>query len=402
MQASYFPVKLSNNGHYFVGANQQPFFIQADTGWKLFWEFTKSEAEAYLDDRMQKGFTVIQVQLLPHRSYQANRNGDTPFLVRGDMTTPNPAYFEHVDWVIGKAMEKGIGMLIAPAWASKWEQDWYALLNTENAATYAGYLANRYKNVENILGWIHGGDDDAMELHDVIRICGSVMKELVPNQLHTFHGLQKGGWQFFNHESWYDFNMAYSYNYIEIVKQMNEAYKLIPAKPVFLGETHYEYNLDVTAAHIRKYAWASVLLGTAGQTYGNKDIWMATYFWRNALDAPAAIHLAHMKKMIGTLQWEKLIPDQTHVVVTDGFGSGEEFAPAAYTDDGRLAIVYIPSKRTVTLDRTKLGDNIQACWFDPTSGMYINIGIVNGQEEIKFTTPGKNSDGDEDWVLLLK
>ncbi len=397
-----FPVRISDNGRYFVDKNGKPFFIYGDTGWKLFWEFTAEEAGVYLEDRKQKGFTVIQVQLLPHRDYQANRNGDAPFLSRGNMTTPNPAYFEHVDRIVGMAKEKGLGLLIAPAWASKWEQDWHTHLNEQNASVYANYLANRYKGYANIIGWIHGGDDDALELHESIRICARVMKEAAPGQLHTFHGFIKGGWQHFVDEPWYDFNMAYAYEYDQMLSQLEEAYSLSPVKPVFLGETHYEYNLNVTAAHIRKYAWTSTLLGTAGHTYGNKDIWMATYFWRDAMNAPAVKHLTCMKKMFDDLQWEKLVPDHAHTFVIEGYGSGEDFAPAAYTTDGSMAVVYIPSKRTVTVDCSKLGAGIKAFWFDPTGGMSFNIDLESGQEKAELETPGKNPAGDDDWVLLLR
>ena len=85
------------------------------------------------------------------------------------------------------------------------------------------------------------------------------MKEIAPQQLHTFHAYIKGAWKWFHNEPWYDFNMAYAYDYADMVKQLTEAYSLSPAKPGFLGETHYEYNLGITAAHIRQYAWTSVL-----------------------------------------------------------------------------------------------------------------------------------------------
>lgn len=397
-----FPIKIGSEGRYFVDQNSRPFLVHADTGWKLFWEFTKPEAELYLENRKQKGYTAIQVQMLPHKDYQANRNGDTPFLVRGDMKTPNPAYFEHVDWVIGKAMEKGIGLLISPAWASSWEQDWYKHLNMENAEAYTGYLADRYKGFKNIIGWIHGGDDDALALHDTIRICGRVMKERAPHQLNTFHGCVRGGWQFFNDEPWYDFNMAYAYDYIEMLRQMEEAYGLSPAKPVFLGETHYEYNLGITSAQIRKYAYTSILLGAAGQTYGNKDIWIATCFWIASMDSPGSGHMAHIAKMLNTLHWEKLVPDYSHAFVTEGYGAGLEFAPAACAGDGSVAMVYIPSARSVIINRTMLDGGIKAYWFDPTSGMYIDAGMSGGQEYTSFRSPGKNMDGDEDWILLFK
>ena len=397
-----YPIKISNNRRYLVDQENNPFLFHADTGWKLFWEFTKSEAEVYLNDRKQKGFTVIQVQLLPHRDYQANRNGDNPFLKRGDITDPNPAYFEHVDWVISKAMEIGLGMLIAPAWASNWEQDWHTHLNSENAEIFADFIANRYKNHLNIIGWIHGGDYDALELHDAIRICGRVIKKIAPHQLNTFHGYIKGGGQYFHNESWYDLNMAYAYDYNDMVIQLNEAYELLPVKPVFLGETHYEYNLGITTADIRKYAWTSILLGTAGQTYGNKDIWIATCFWTAAINSPGAANMLNIKNMLDTLDWEKLVPDKTNAVVTKVCDSSDHIIPASCSEDGSIAIAYIPSDIRIAVDTKRLAPDIQAFWFDTTNGTYIEIGDINDLIETELKTPGKNSSGDEDWVLLFK
>jgi hypothetical protein len=397
-----FPIKVSENKRYLVDQNNQPYFYHGDTCWKLFWEFTGEDAEVYLEDRKLKGFTVIQVQLLPHRNYQANREGNAPFLVRGDFTTPNPAYFEQVDRMINIAMGKGLGLLISPVWASKWEQDWYKHLNIDNAEVFCSYLANRYKDFKNIIGWIHGGDDDAIELHDCIRICGKIFKETAPGQINTFHANQKGGWVFFNNEPWYDMNMSYSYNYSDMVGQMTAGYHLKPVRPIILGETHYEYNTGITSALLRKFAYASVILGGAGQTYGHKDIWIATCFWREALNSPAAHHMSYLNDIFTSIKWYQLIPDTTHSLVTEGYGSNEEFAPAGFSNDGSIAIVYIPTARTITINMKNLSVNIRAYWFDPTNGIYIDIGRIDEQIEKKFKTPGKNSYGDEDWIILFK
>lgn len=397
-----FPIRVSDNGRHFVQSDGQPFLLHADTAWKLFWEFTRSEVEVYLDNRKQKGFTAIQVQLLPHRDYQANRHGDTPFLVRGDMTTPNPAYFDHVDWVIDKAAEKGLGLLIAPAWASSWEQDWYRYLNADNAHAYAAYLANRYKGCKNIIGWILGGDDDALGLHEAFRTCGRTIKEIAPQQLHTFHAYIKGSWQWFHNEPWYDFNMAYAYDYDDMVRQLTEAYSLTPAKPVFLGETHYEYNLGISAAQVRQYAWTSVLLGTAGQTYGNKDIWIATCFWRPAMDAPGAQSMSHLRGLLERLQWQHLVPDTERALVIEGSGTGTDFTPAAYATDGSTAVIYVPTERVLAVNTGMLSQGLKAYWFDPTSGAIVGTGVTASRETCRVKTPGRNSQGDEDWILLLR
>lgn len=398
-----FPIGISDNKRYFVDRNGKPFFIFADTSWKLFWEFTLEEAETYLDNRRDKGFTVIQVQLLPHREYQANRNGHGPFLSRGDMASPNPDYFDHVDKVISMAEDKGLAMLISPAWASRWEQDWYKHLSLESAEVYSRYLAKRYRNFNNIMGWIHGGDDDAIKLHDIIRLSAQTMKKEAPHQLHSFHGYIKGGWQHFHGEDWFDFSMAYAYDYEAMLDQLEEAYSLSPVCPVFLTETHYEYNKGVKTSDIRKYGWTSSLLGIAGHTYGNKDIWIYTCFWTLAVDADGAKHFSIMKRLYDGLEWFELEPDKkgsSHII--EGLDHGEDYAPSAWKEDGSLGIVYIPSNRKLKLDGKRLAEGIRAFWFDPTSGFVNDMGFLYQDDIIELESPGVNSAGDEDWVLVLK
>jgi len=402
VKSAAFPVKISPNHRYFVDQNDQPFFYHADTSWKLFWELNLEEAEIYLEDRRQKGFSVIQIQLLPHRDYQANRNGDTPFLVRGDLTTPNPAYFEHVDKVINIAMDKGLGVFISPIWASRWEQDWFKHLNTDNAVFYSRYIANRYKDFKNIIGWIHGGDDDAVEIHDAIRLCAQTFKEVVPSQLHSFHALVKGGWVFFNEDKWYDFHMAYAYEYADIIDQLKAAYQLNPVRPVFLSETHYELSPGIPSASIRKFAYASVILGGAGQTFGHKDIWGASYYWKEAMKSMLSHHMMHLQQFFKNIPWHELVPEENHSLVTDGYGGIAELAITTSVADGSLAVIYIPTKRTFTVEMSKLSPHVKAYWFDPTSGLFTDPGSRDEQQAGKFTTPGINSNGDEDWVLLFK
>ena len=55
-----YALKASSNGRYFVTGKGEPFFWQADTSWTLFHRFTYQEAELYLNDRVAKGYTVIQ------------------------------------------------------------------------------------------------------------------------------------------------------------------------------------------------------------------------------------------------------------------------------------------------------------------------------------------------------
>jgi hypothetical protein len=114
------------------------------------------------------------------------------------------------------------------------------------------------------------------------------------------------------------------------------------------------------------------------------------------------------------LRWYDLVPDQIHTVVTDGYGTPaplgagsvatDTYATAARAPDGRVVIVYVPSIRPITMDMSKLSGPTAARWYDPSIGEYIKVGgsPFSNTGSRQFTPPGKNHDGDGDWVLVLE
>jgi hypothetical protein len=46
---------------------------------------------------------------------------------------------------------------------------------------------------------------------------------------------------------------------------------------------------------------------------------------------------------------------------------------------------------------------VHARWFDPTNGAYrpVEGEPLQGKTSAELTAPGKNGDGDRDWVLVL-
>ena len=45
-----------------------------------------------------------------------------------------------------------------------------------------------------------------------------------------------------------------------------------------------------------------------------------------------------------------------------------DFASAALTHDGTLAMVYLPSPRPMSVDLTQLAPHVEASWFSPVTG----------------------------------
>lgn len=56
-------LRVSSNGRYLVDGKGQPFFWLGDTSWPLFGQYTRQEAEQWLESRANAGFTVVQCVL---------------------------------------------------------------------------------------------------------------------------------------------------------------------------------------------------------------------------------------------------------------------------------------------------------------------------------------------------
>ena len=156
------PLTVSENKRYVVRADGTPFFWLGDTAWELFHRLNREEADKYLKRRAEQGFTVIQAVALAEFDglKEPNPYGQTP-LLNNDPTTPNEAYFAHVDYVIDKAAQYGLMIGFLPTWGDKINKSGWGqgpeIFTPANARTYGRYVGNRYKNRPNII-WIMGGD----------------------------------------------------------------------------------------------------------------------------------------------------------------------------------------------------------------------------------------------------
>jgi hypothetical protein len=134
--------------------------------------------------------------------------------------------------------------------------------------------------------------------------------------------------------------------------------------------------------------------------------------WQNGLDTPGVAQLRIMKNFFAARQWWNLVPDQSHTVVTAGYGTftsvnaiqDSNYATAARTTDGSLVLAYTPVSTTLTVDMTKLSGSVTARWFDPSNAAFraISGSPFSNSGTKAFATPGNNGDGDSDWVLVLE
>ncbi|GAB4015987.1 hypothetical protein GCM10028773_07680 [Spirosoma koreense] len=114
-------LKVSDNKRYLVHQDGTPFFWLGDTTWELFHRLTREEADQYLKRRAEQGYTVVQAVALAEFDglKEPNPYGDTP-LLNDNPTTPNDAYFRHVDYIVDKAAQYGIVIAFLPTWGIKY------------------------------------------------------------------------------------------------------------------------------------------------------------------------------------------------------------------------------------------------------------------------------------------
>ncbi len=455
--ASSFPVRVSSNSRHLVDADDKPFMIHGDTAWSLIVQLSRENAELYLEDRRQKGFNTILLNLIENEfadNAPKNVYGEGPFTTPGDLSTPSEAYFAHADWVLKKAAEKGILVLACPAYVGHDDaQGWGAEVVNSGATKcrdYGRYVGDRYKNFKNVV-WVHWGDrtpapDSTLEKNSLKILLG--IKAGAPDHLHTAHMKRTHtAREVAAFKPYMDIDAVYSAfrPYVGCLRR----YRASDPKPTFLWEAYYEGNWSKgwpvgTPASQRRQAFWTMTSGATGHMYGNHAIWgfgyqgfgthSDNYTWKDDLDDPGTLDMAHVKALFSGRPWHNLVPDDGHTVVTAGRGTkdtvdrpidavnapqgqagrdakgstGHDYATAARTEDGKLVIAYFPptgkSARTITVDMSKLAGPARAQWFNPNTGEYTTIAdspfANSGSKD--FTTPGNNGDDTNDWVLVLE
>ncbi|MGD0500441.1 MAG: DUF4038 domain-containing protein [Bryobacteraceae bacterium] len=437
--ASYrYPLEISGaNPRILVDQNHVPFLIVGDSPHSIFSNLTSADASMYLADRAARGINALWVHLVCIRPIEGRRDaslldGTKPFtaLIPGtnfyDLTTPNEAYFAHVDEVVQMAAKDGIVMMINPLETAGWLPT--ALANgPERCRAYGRYVGNRYKGFANVM-WMNGNDFQqyAVPANDAVMTAVALaIKEQAPKQIQTIELNYQASCSL-DDPNWapiVGLNLAYTYyaTYAKVLDCYNQSAKV----PVFMGEANFEYDKegdeDGGTTHVlRMQEYWSQLSGATGQLYGNKYMWRFLPDWKSYLVSPGIIQLGYMADLFKTRKWYDLTPDQGHAFVTAGYGhyaatgppatattarfADSDYVTAAVTSDGTLGMAYLPQGGTIAVALSKLQNGVTARWFDPTDNAFraIDGSPFSNQGAHDFTTPGKNGAGDPDWVLVLE
>ncbi len=192
--------------------------------------------------------------------------------------------------------------------------------------------------------------------------------------------------------------------------------------PTVLGEANYEganntgfLSSTANAFITRQQMWYPMTSGAAGFEFGmvNVNHFDSSPLWSNQLNTTATQQVKYVNNLLKNYNWWTFVPDTTHQVVTNGYGTPNpgngNLYNATYAtttwDGSSTAIVYTPVSTTLIVNMAKFSaSSVTATWYDPTTGTSTVIGSFPNIGSQNFTTPpGTHTDGTgaNDWVLVL-
>lgn len=427
------PLKASANGRYLVDQNGNPFLLLGDSPLSLLVNLDTSDMDSYMSDRQSHGFNAILVMVLCDAYTAGSAGGDTfdgvaPFTTGSspadyDLSTPNPAYFSRLDSLISTAAADNQVVILDPIETGGW------LGTLENngatkAFNYGAFLGNRYKNSPNVI-WESGNDfqDWASNPSDN-NLVFEVMSGIASADSNHLQSIELNFLSSFSSQDTslspvLTFDAAYTY--YETYDEVLQAYNSTPTLPTFLTEANYEYEnpaggLPSTAGVfvLREQEYWTLTSGATGQLYGNHYTWTFTSGWQSFLDSPGTLELPYVTKLFGSIDWWKLVPDQTHEVVTAGFGTYDatnqnlttaSYATTAWITDGSASITYDPAGSPLAVNMAKFNAAVSAAWYDPSNGTFQTVSgspFANSGSKTFLPPSATNNDGNSDWVLALE
>lgn len=445
-----FPLKISSDKHYLVDQNNKPFPILGRTAWFIISQ-PDSGYKKFLNNTIEHGHNAIEMAVITHwpmgNHAPFNGNGAAPFLKRlngndwdgkliyndikaeaPDLLTPNEKYWTFADDFLSYCESKGILVFMFPGYVgyNGEEQGWMKELvanGTAKTEAYGKWIANRYKNRKNIV-WMLLGDmgkfNEEQRNAEAALIKGLKSihdQQSVQYSAESYSGQNAADNADFGNEM--TLNGSYTWELkIPVPYIARKAYAHGPAMPSFLLEEPYDeegpdgnnYNPNATQP-VRRFQWWGWLSTIGGYISGNGYVWQfVDPVWQQHLNTQAALDMSRLNSFIRTIDWWQLVPSglngmKTLIIDANNADTSAAYVSAAAAKDGSLLVAYIPPahKGNITVDMTALSNTVNAFWFDPTNGKYISIkdlSLTNKGFKI-FTPPGKNSAGENDWVLML-
>jgi hypothetical protein len=417
-------LRLSKNRRYFEHADGTPFFWLADTVWcgPLLADF--DDWKVFLQDRVDKEFTAIQFVMTQWRMAETDAEGNPTFWGKAKVRV-NPKYFQRLDKYVDAINDAGMLAVPVLLWAIRGDDNPGYYLSEDQKTVLAKYMIARY-GAHQVL-WFLGGDGDFSGAKaETWKRIGRAVFHPDQHRLATMHVRGKS-WvgNEFRSEPWFSF-IGYQSGHGDDEKTfrwLNQGppsteWSKKPALPVINIEPNYEAHNGYTHRRVhtdhsvrRAAYWSLLVSPTAGVTYGGQGIWgwhtkvqaPANHIrtglgspWNEAKDLPGARSMKYLHRFFKSVDWWRLIPAPELLAEQPGKKAASKFIAPAKSQEGDLAVVYLPEGGTVRLKTSAIKKGAGARWYHPRTGGWLDAGKVEKSLQ-NFELPDRN-----DWILLLK
>ena len=380
-------LKVSTDRRHLTYGDGTPFFWLGDTAWDANSKNMpyNTDFKAYVDNRTQKKFSVIQILVAEprRRDVQLSNRGCHPprytgcneagyvfklpsssarilnrvYRVAGVSANEhadeiNPRSFQNLDLRLKYIVDKGMVPYVVFAWATD-----FGRLSTDSLKSYVRYIVARYQ-AYNVI-WCVAGEHYFVPDKTKFKAIGDYIREInAPNHLTTIHGWTGD----FVGEPWLDFVSATAWGLPEKMYDILFDTLYRRGLPFVMTESRYDGNEPSEAYRPRKYAWEALAAGAMGYTYGADGIWD----WgtdnryvdaRSRLNIPSSFQMKLMGDFLRRIEWWKLSPH-------DCSASGGRCL--AETD--KQYWVWLNGGGSVTLDLPKRSAKFSAAWLNPVTG----------------------------------
>lgn len=423
-QGTAFPLKANRDGRFIVDANGKPTFLKGCAAWRLTYNVPMEGVRRFIADRKQRGFNALIMEITPdngtgNRGDVPDVNGEHCFIGR-DLAKPNERFFRHVDSVLNLCREMQVTVMLFPLYLGCCTDGWLEMLreapnDTAKCRAYGAWVAKRYRHLPNII-WASGGDHN--ETPESIAFAEGLASEDTTH-LHTYHTNPAfTSTERLPNASWLNLSCIYTYfpdqnvEEYHVYGQIHQEMLRNKRMPYIMSESAYEFERGETTQTIRRQAWWALLSGVSGHFFGNRDVWMMNENWSNMLNTPATKSMQVFHDVVDRIPWSALEPDWQHMVFVSGRGhfnggtqpGGEDYATAAISHDGTLALLYLPEYRSVGVNMERFPYPVTVSWLDPFNGQRIvSAQHVANKGYGKWSPPrALNSQRFEDWVLIIE
>lgn len=427
---------VDSGKRYIKDGNGNPVLLSGMSSWALFTALTYNESKRYIDTLVSNKINYICVFMVSGTYVNstatdfANIYGVLPFQSSQTFSsTPNEAYWAHIDSVLTYAQTKGVNVALFPDYLgydgeSTSIQGWGSQTTSCTAAqmkSYGQFVGQRYAGYNNIV-WVIGGDCDPTWVKAKLDSLASGIKQYssAPMSARDETGASlrtrwTGNAKFTVN---YCYVYADGYEYASPSRDGGTSWGVqggaanIGTYPFIWAEGRYWHEAPTgpvtTTYRYQHQIYLPILWGATGFIMGNCPLWSFGNFsgftacngltWEDQLTGEHLTSIKHASSLFRNRNWWLIVPDTNNVALTAGMGSYSGYdstlAYCGYTSDSTTIFVFPRNTAQLTVTSVKLrnrgtgNDSVYSWWYDTNSGTASWIG--NETRASHTYTPANN------------